>query len=153
MRSTTPKRCSNVCAARSQTCPSDPCSAPDLSLRCAGVTPADARAHYNYLLTLCIRKEEAFGPLAFTFLKEQDLDQLGLAPEEQFNLYMATAEAFAPEPKRYNQKLECLQRAATLLQRTQYADPELDRHLAREIQKTEAEWEMYNDAMRGSRQP
>ncbi|HZS12350.1 MAG TPA: hypothetical protein VFA38_08870 [Nitrospirales bacterium] len=117
------------------------------------MTPQDARAHYNYLLTLCIRKEEAFGPLAFTFLKEHDLDELGLAPEEQFNLYMATAEAFAPEPKRYNHKLECLQRAATLLRRTQYADPELDRHLSQEIRKTEAEWELYNDAMRAPRQP
>jgi hypothetical protein len=115
------------------------------------MSPDEARAQYNYLLTLCIRKEESFGPLAFSFLKDHDLDQLGLAPEEQFNLYMATADAFAPEPKRYNHKLECLQRAATLLRRTQYADPGLERHLAQDIQKTAAEWELYNDAMRGPR--
>ena len=115
------------------------------------MTPGEARTHYNYLMTLCIRKEEAFGPLAFAFLKEHDLDALGLAPEEQFNLYMATADAFAPEPKRYSHKLECLQKASQMLARTHYAEPELDRHLVQEIQKTTAEWELYNEAMRAGR--
>jgi hypothetical protein len=115
------------------------------------MTPQDARAHYNYLMTLCIRREEAFGPLAFAFIKEHDLGQRGLTPEEQFNLFMATADAFAPEPKRYNHKLECLQRAQQVLAQTQFADPALTRHVREEIQKTSAELQIYNDAMRGSR--
>jgi hypothetical protein len=117
------------------------------------MTPQEARAHYNYLLTLCIRKEEAFGPLAFTFIKEQNLDQLGLTPEEQFNLYMATADAFAAEPKRYTHKLECLLKAQQILRRTQFYDPGLSQHIARDIQKTTAEMEIYNEAMRPQRAP
>jgi len=115
------------------------------------MTPQDARAHYNFLLTLCLRKEESFGPLAFAFLKEHDLDQLQLTPEEQFNLYMATSEAFAAEPKRYNHKMECLQKAHQILRRTQYANPELARQLTQEIQKTSVEWDLYNEAMRAAR--
>ena len=115
------------------------------------MTSEEARAQYNYLLTLCIRKEESFGPLAFAFLKEHDLEQMGLSPEEQFNLYMATAEAFAAEPKRYIHKLECLQKATLILRRTQYANPELARQLAQEIQKTSVEWDLYNEAMRATR--
>lgn len=117
------------------------------------MTPQEAKTHYNYLMTLCIRKEEAFGPLAFTFIKDHDLDQLGLSPEEQFNLYMATSEAFAAEPKRYTHKLECLQKAQQLLPRTQFADPELTRHLFQEIQKTAAELDIYNEAMRAAKSP
>jgi hypothetical protein len=115
------------------------------------VTPQEARAQYNYLITLCIRKEEAFGPLALTFIKDQDLDQLGLTPEEQFNLFMATAEAIAPEPKRYIHKLECLQKAHGILRRTAFSDPGLAQHLAEDIQKTSAELDLYNEAMRATR--
>jgi len=115
------------------------------------MTPQEARAQYNYLLTLCIRKEESFGPLAFAFIKERELEQLGLTPEEQFNLLMATADAFAAEPKRFTHKLECLQRAQRLLDRTQYASPDLSRHLAFDIQKTSAELDIYNDALRVGR--
>jgi len=115
------------------------------------MTPQEARAQYNYLLTLCIRKEESFGPLALAFIKDHDLDQLGLEPEEQFNLFMATADAFAEEPKRYTHKLECLQKAVALLRRTQHQDPGLARDLSREIQKTTAEMDLYNEAMRTSR--
>jgi hypothetical protein len=32
------------------------------------MTSEEARAHYNFLLTLCIRKAESFGPLAFNFI-------------------------------------------------------------------------------------
>jgi hypothetical protein len=117
------------------------------------MTPQDARAQYNYLLTLCIRKEEAFGPLALTFLKDHDLEQLGLSPEEQFNLLMATADAFAAEPKRYNHKLDCLHKALTVLRRSQLPDEDLSRHLTQEIQKTTAELDLYNEAMRASRPP
>ncbi|MGH7255748.1 MAG: hypothetical protein ACREI3_08220 [Nitrospirales bacterium] len=115
------------------------------------MTSQDARTHYNFLMTLCLRREESFGPLALTFLKENDLDQLGLTPEEQFNLYMATSDAFAAEPKRYTHKLECLQRAQHLLPRTRYDDPELIRLLSQQIQKTSAELEIYNEAMRSTR--
>lgn len=115
------------------------------------MTAEEARAQFNYLMTLCIRKAEAFGPLAMTFIKEHDLDQIGLTPEEQFNLLMSTADAFAEEPKRYNHKLECLQRASQLLRRTHYADPDLARHLTYEIQKTAAELDIYNEAMRATR--
>ncbi len=115
------------------------------------MTPQDARAHYNYLLTLCLRKEEAFGPLAFTFIKDHDLSTLGLTPEEQFNLFMATADVFAAEPKRYTHKLECLQKAQQILRQTQFNEPGLARHLAQDIQKTSAELDLYNEAMRGTR--
>ena len=117
------------------------------------MTPQEARAQYNYLITLCIRKEEAFGPLALAFIKDQDLDQLSLTPEELFNLYMATAEAIAPEPKRYTHKLECLQKAHGVLPRTTFFDPGLARHLAQDIQKTSAELDMYSEAMRATRGP
>jgi hypothetical protein len=116
------------------------------------MTPQEARAQFNYLLTLCIRKEESFGPLAFAFIKEHDLDQLGLTPGEQFNLFMATSDAFAPEPKRYTHKLECLQKAQQVLPRTRFAEPGLARHIVQEIQKTSAELQMYNEAMRATRQ-
>ncbi|MDE3118708.1 MAG: hypothetical protein KGL03_06790, partial [Nitrospirota bacterium] len=95
--------------------------------------------------------EESFGPLAMAFIKDHDLDQLGLQPEEQFNLYMATAEAFAAEPKRYSHKLDCLQRALHLLRQTAYPDQGLAQHLTQEIQKTQAEVDLYNEAMRSNR--
>ena len=115
------------------------------------MTSQEARAQYNYLLTLCIRKEESFGPLAFTFIKEHDLDALGLTPEEQFNLLMAVSDAVAAEPKRYTHKIECLQRAQRLLGRTGYADADLARHLTYEIQKTSAELDIYNEALKAAR--
>jgi hypothetical protein len=49
----------------------------------------EARSYVNYLLTLSLRREEAFGALAFTFIKENDMKALGLLPEEQFNLGQA----------------------------------------------------------------
>jgi hypothetical protein len=115
------------------------------------MTPQEAREHLNYLMTLCVRKEEAFGPLAFAFAKEHDLDRLGLLPEEQFNLWMALSDAFADEPKRFKFKLEALQKAVELLHRTGYADQALLRDLRREIQKTEAELGIYNEAYRAQR--
>lgn len=115
------------------------------------MTPQEARSHYNYLMTLCLRKEEAFGPLAITFIREQDLDQLGLTAEEQFNLYMATADTFAAEPKRYTHKLECLQKAQQALRRTQFFDQGLAEHIAQDIHKTAAELDIYNDAMKAQR--
>ena len=108
----------------------------------------EARSYVNYLLTLSIRREEAFGALAFTFIKENDMEALGLLPEEQFSLLMAIIQAFAPEPKRYTQKLELLNRAKELLTRTSYSNPELGRQLDYDIRKTQAELDIYNDAMR-----
>ncbi len=108
----------------------------------------EARSYVNYLLTLSIRREEAFGALAFTFIKENDMEAVGLLPEEQFSLLMAIVQAFAPEPKRYTQKLELLNRAKGLLARTSYSNPELGRQLDYDIRKTQAELRIYDDAMR-----
>jgi hypothetical protein len=116
------------------------------------MTPKEAREHFNYLMTLCLRKEESFGPLAFGFAKDHDLDQLGLLPEEQFNLWMALAETFADEPKRFKFKLESLNKAVEVLHRTTCADQALLRDLRREIQKTEAELAIYNEVYRTQRQ-
>ncbi|SVD64310.1 uncharacterized protein METZ01_LOCUS417164, partial [marine metagenome] len=50
----------------------------------------EARSYLNYLLTLNIRKEESFGPLALAFIKEHDLEELGLLPDELFTLLSGT---------------------------------------------------------------
>ena len=102
------------------------------------MTQEDARAYLHYLLTLHLRQEEAFGPLALAFIKEHDLGQLGLLPEERFNLLMATATVFSAEPKRYTMKLELLQKARQLLPDTRYADPELGRDLEHLVKKPKA---------------
>ncbi len=115
------------------------------------MTPQEARSYLNYLLTLNLRREEAFGPLALAFVREQDLGAHGLEAEEQFNLYYAIAQAFTAEPKRYTQKLDCLQRARQLLPQTRYDDPELAQQLDYEIRKTDAELAIYNEAMRTPR--
>ena len=60
----------------------------------------EARSYLNYLLTLNIRQEEAFGPMALAFIKDNDLGAIGLEPEEQFGLLMATVASLADEPKR-----------------------------------------------------
>lgn len=112
------------------------------------MTTDEARAHYNYLLSLCIRREEAFGPLALAFLREPAFEDLGLTAEERFTLYTAVADAFAPEPKRYTHKLECLQKAKDLLPRTRFWDPGLARQLQQDIQKTTAELDIYSQAMK-----
>ena len=116
------------------------------------MTSAEARAQYNFLLTLCIRKAETFGPLAFAFIKDHDLSALGLLPEEQFNLLIATAEAFADEPKRYTHKLDCLQKALDVLPGTNFCDPELARQIRQDIQRLKAELELYAAAMKPERQ-
>jgi hypothetical protein len=110
----------------------------------------EGRAHLNYLLTLNIRREEAFGPLALNFIKGQDFDAIGLSPDEQFSLYMATIQALAPEPKRYNQKLELLQKAKQIFSKSDYFNRDLDHQLDLDIQRTQAELEIYNKAMRPS---
>ena len=111
------------------------------------MTLDEARAYLNYLFTLHLRREDAFGPLALTFLREQDLGQLGILPEEQFNLLLATVQAFASEPKRYSHKLEFLQKACQLLPHTRYVDPELAQQLDHDVKKTRAELGIYNEAM------
>lgn len=115
------------------------------------MTSDEARAHYNFLLTLCIRKAETFGPLAFAFLKDHNFNTLGLTPEEQFNLLVATAEAFAEEPKRYTHKLDCLQKALDILPNTSFFDPELARQIQQDIQRLKAELDLYAAAMRPER--
>ena len=116
------------------------------------MTHDEARAQYNFLLTLCIRKAETFGPLAFSFIKDHNLSALGLVPEEQFNLFIATAEAFADEPKRYTHKLDCLQRALDVLPGTSFFDPDLARQIRQDIQRLKAELELYAAAMKPERQ-
>ena len=99
----------------------------------------EARAHLNYLLTLGIRREEAFGPMALNFIKEDAFENAGLLPEEQFSLIMATVDALAMEPKRFNMKVEMLKRAQDLLNKTSFDNPQLARQLDQDIKKTEAE--------------
>ena len=108
----------------------------------------EARAHLNYLLTLGIRREEAFGPMALSFIKEDAFENAGLLPEEQFSLIMATVDALAMEPKRFNMKVEMLKRAQGLLNKTSFDNPQLARQLDQDIKKTEAELGIYNEAMR-----
>jgi len=114
----------------------------------AHVDTSEARAHLNYLLTLGLRREEAFGPMALNFIKEEGFENGGLLPEEQFSLIMATVQALAEEPKRYNIKLDMLKRAAGLLEKTSFHDPQLVRQIDQDIKKTEAELAIYNEAMR-----
>jgi hypothetical protein len=115
------------------------------------MTLDEARAQYNFLLTLCIRKAETFGPLAFAFIKEHNFSTLGLLPDEQFNLLVATAEAFADEPKRYTHKVDCLQKALDILPSTSFFDPELARQIHQDIQRLKAELDLYGAAMRPER--
>ena len=115
------------------------------------MTQDEARSYLNYLLTLGLRREEAFGPLAISFLREQDLTALGIGPEEQFSLIIATTQAIAAEPKRYSLKLELLQKGRQLLSTTRFFDPELAKDLEHDIQKTTAELNIYTEAMKSSR--
>ncbi len=115
------------------------------------MTQDEARSHLNFLLTLHLRREAAFGPLALTFLREQDLTTLGLSAEEQFTLTLAVAGTIAAEPKRYSLKLELLRKARQLLPQTRFLDPELARELDQDIQQTSAEFGIYTDAMKSDR--
>jgi len=110
--------------------------------------PESARAYVNYLLTLSIRKAEAFGTLAYTFLKEQDLDRLGILPEEQFSLTIATVQSLADEPKRFSLKVDLLEKALELVPATRYSSPEIVRQIEFDIKKTKAELDIYRNAMR-----
>ncbi len=112
-----------------------------------------ARSYLNYLLTLNIRGEEAFGPLALSFIRENDFDKLQLLPEEQFNLIMATIQVLAAEPKRFSVKVDLLKKAQSLLSRTRYHSLDLSRQIQYDITKTEAELKIYNEAMKPSSQP
>ncbi len=108
----------------------------------------EARSYLNYLLTLNIRGEEAFGPMALAFIKDHNLADIGLEPEEQFGLLMATAQSLADEPKRFSLKLEMLQKTKALLSQTRYSNTELARQVDYDIKKTESELAIYTDAMR-----
>ena len=61
---------------------------------------------------------------------------------------MATVDALAMEPKRFNMKVEMLKRAQDLLNKTSFDNPQLARQLDQDIKKTEAELGIYNEAMR-----
>jgi len=113
----------------------------------------EKRAYLNYLLTLGLRQEEAFGPMALDFIRETDFDAVGLLPEEHFSLVMATIQALAQEPKRYTLKLEMLNRARDLVDKTSYKNPQLTRQIEQDIKKTTAEINIYNEAMRPGKTP
>ena len=106
----------------------------------------ESRAYLNYLLTLGLRQEEAFGPMALDFIRETDFDAVGFLPEEQFSLVMATIQALAQEPKRYTLKLEMLNRALELVNKTTYSNPQLTRQIEQDIKKTTTEINIYNEA-------
>ncbi|PIQ95740.1 MAG: hypothetical protein COV67_13265 [Nitrospinae bacterium CG11_big_fil_rev_8_21_14_0_20_56_8] len=111
----------------------------------------EARCYLNHLLTLNIRREEAFGPLAFTFIKDDLFDTVGLLADEKFTLIMATVQSFTEEPKRWKQKLDLLKKGQEVLKQSSYSgNTDLARKLDFEIRKTEAELEIYDSAMRGS---
>ena len=61
---------------------------------------------------------------------------------------MATIQALAAEPKRYTLKLEMLNRARELVDKTPYSDPQLTQQIEKDIKKTTAEVNIYNEAMR-----
>src|SRR6266508_1373376 len=109
------------------------------------MTPQEAREHLHYLLSLCLRKEEAFGPLALEFARNNDLDRLGLLPEEQFNLWMALSDAFAEEPKRFKFKLEALQKAVEVLHRSKNTHQTLWRERRPPNHKSDGEPDSSND--------
>jgi hypothetical protein len=108
----------------------------------------EARAYLNYLLTLGLRREESFGPMALDFIRETDFEGIGFLPEEQFSLVMAVVQALANEPKRFTLKLEMLNRARDLVESTTYKNPQLTRQIEQDIKKTSAEINIYNEAMR-----
>jgi len=108
----------------------------------------EARSYLNHLLTLNLRQEESFGPLAYNFWKDHDLEKIGLLPEERFSLLMGTIQSIANEPKRASIKLELLQQAKALMTQTRYANPQLAQELEYDIKKTATELDLYTQAMR-----
>ena len=115
------------------------------------MTPDEARSYLNYLLTLGIRREQAFAPLAAAFLRDHDLEALGLLPEEQVSLLLAAAQSFAPEPRRYSVKLDFLKRAKELLPRTRLAGSPVEGQVEQELRKTDYELDRYHEAVRVNR--
>ena len=115
------------------------------------MTPEEARSYLNYLLTLGIRREQAFAPLASAFIREQDMDALGLLPDEQVSLLLAAAQSFAPEPRRYSVKLDFLERAQALLSRTRLAGTPAETQIGQELRKTAYELDRYHEAVRVNR--
>ena len=115
------------------------------------MTPEEARSYLNYLLTLGIRREQSFAPLASAFIREQDMDALGLLPDEQVSLLLAAAQSFAPEPRRYSVKLDFLERAQALLPRTRLAGTPAETQIGQELRKTAYELDRYHEAVRVNR--
>ena len=115
------------------------------------MTPEEARSYLNYLLTLGIRREQAFAPLASAFIREQDMDALGLLPDEQVSLLLAAAQSFAPEPRRYSVKLDFLERAQALLPRTRLAGTPAETQIGQELRKTAYELDRYHEAVHVNR--
>ncbi len=123
----------------------------DPAVMSEAMTTEEARSYLNYLLTLGIRREQAFAPLAAAFIRERDLDALGLLPDEQVSLLLAAAQSFAPEPRRYSVKLDFLQRARALLPRTRLAGSPVEVQVEQELRKTAHELDRYHEAVRVNR--
>ena len=115
------------------------------------MTPDEARGYLNYLLTLAVRREQAFAPLAAAFIRDHDLDALGLTPDEQVSLLLAAAQSFAPEPRRYAAKLDFLRQAQALLPRTRLAGSPVEAQVGQELRKTAHELDRYHEAVRVNR--
>ncbi len=69
-------------------------------------------------------------------------------PDEQFNLLMATTDAFADEPKRFGHKVDCLQNAVELLPKTHCYDATLARQLRQEISRLQTELDLYQNTLK-----
>ena len=113
------------------------------------MTPDQARAQYNFLLTLCIRK--AIRPVGFCFHQRTRPDALGLTPEEQFNLFVATAETFARGTEALYAQIGLPAKGARDSSHYEFFDRELARQLQHDIQRLKAELDLYSAAMRPER--
>ena len=111
------------------------------------MTPEEARGYLNYLLSLSIRRDQAVGPLASAFIRDNDLDALGLLPDEQLSVYLAAANSFA-EPRRFSLKVEFLEKAKALLPRTRLAGSQLAQQLDQEIARTRVDLDRYHAVVR-----
>ena len=106
-----------------------------------------AQSYYNHLLTLAIRQDQSFGTLASAFLRDNNLQELGFRTDEEFNLLLAAAQAFGPEPRRYGTKLEFLEHALELSESLASLPTQIPQQIQQEIQKTKKDLDNYHEAV------
>jgi hypothetical protein len=106
-----------------------------------------AQSYYNHLLTLAIRQDQSFGALASAFLRDNNLQELGFRTDEEFNLLLAAAQAFGPEPRRYGTKLEFFERALKLSESLESLPAQVPQQIQQEIQKTKKDLDTYHEAV------